>query len=399
VTPPERPPLWTGPKPKAAQFGDAGQFALLAGSTIGLSREWLGNDGGDTFAVTFDPSLEYFVVKNVSVGAEIDLAYSNIHSNGTDVSSHTETTQLGAGLHLGVNIPLGRWFSLYPLFKVGLRHTEVKQTVDFNRASFTGFVEVPGPIDTIQFGPWVSGQIPVLYHPIDHFFVGVGPTVLHDFSHLKVNGQTNGQELTALGAKFVLGGYFDLQSHPETENDLRPVFDRPPVEHRVFGDPGVVVITEENAFAYSSYSGASSTTSWALAGGFDWFFARSQSLGLTASYTQASTPIPDSNSSDRRDSVGFGGRYGYSFPITPWLSIYPRASLTYSVSTTEFVVPSSEPRVLAAGLYVPALFHLAPHFFAGIGPAFRQDIVHAQDSGPQTRGTSIGASSLIGCWL
>lgn len=55
--------------------------------------------------------------------------------------------------------------------------------------------------------------------------------------------------------------------------------------------------------------------------------------------------------------------------------------------------------VLNASIIVPAMLHLASHFFVGFGPAVSEDLVHTEATGPEVRRTAFGATSLIGGWL
>ncbi len=54
--------------------------------------------------------------------------------------------------------------------------------------------------------------VPVLWHPVEHFFVGVGPTLTTELAYsLSAMGQSMDQgKTTDIGLTAVLGGYFGI---------------------------------------------------------------------------------------------------------------------------------------------------------------------------------------------
>jgi hypothetical protein len=143
---------------------------------------------------------------------------------------------------------------------------------------------------------------------------------------------------------------------------------------------------------------------------------RDQSLGLGAYYS-ISHPVDPTSPLVDISSHGMGAlvRYGFVLPFYSWFSVYPRMSLTYSVAERAEgidIVTGASPlslteKILSASIFVPAMVHLATHFFVGIGPTVTEDIVHTNDfqrggtsiDAPQTRRTGYGASTIIGGWL
>ena len=388
------------------RFGDAGQFVLIAGSGLGISSASYSASSASAFGVTFEPSVEYFVIRNVSVGAELDVTHSS--DRGYDASgslTQADSTLLGAGLHFGVNVRLGERFSLYPMLAVGFHHLDQKHPPVVSSLRTDPGLDIPQLGEEKRTGPWLNGQVAVLYHPVEHFFVGVGPRVYHDFSRID-GGVHNGTSYTSLGAGFVLGGYFD-PSQPSEDVEQPAELGRPPAIRKRFGERGTVVITEESGFSYASRSystgsSSSSSPSFSITGAFDWFFTDSQSLGLAAFYANARTLAFTGETLDV-EAIGVSGRYGFLVPFYSWFSVYPRMALTYSITdrTLSYFGPgnSENPHVLAASIFVPALIHPASHFFVGVGPSVSEDIVHTTDRGPQNRRTAYGASTIIGGWL
>lgn len=394
------------PKPKHPQFGDRGQFAILAGSRVGIGSSSYSNSDAGGFGVSFEPSVEYFVLRNFSVGVELDASYGTGRSYGAGGSFfEAKNTLVGAALHLGLNVPLADALSIYPLAAFGFHYVQQTYELLEGGADF----RVPGSEASLtKVGPWLSVSLPLLYHPAEHFFVGLGPVFYHDFSHAEGGwGGGAGALRSTIGATFVLGGYLD----PSEEATAPDEFDPTPRKAPRFGDPGTFVLTEETGISWrsASYAGIDQMRqSFSIAGGLDWFFTRNQSLGLSAFYDNQETPgFPPGPLVTHGTAFGGGVRYGFVLPFYSWFSVYPRMALVYSrvtvdipadiVSSASSVSTASD--VLTASVFVPAMLHLATHFFVGVGPTVSEDIVHTQETGPQTRRTALGASTIIGGWL
>jgi len=407
TTPAVPPPISSGPKPKIPRFGDAGQFAILAESGIGLTSSSYSNSSASAFNVAFEPSVEYFVVRNFSIGVELDLSHSSDRSYVPGALVDTKYTLLGGGVHFGLNVPFAKVLSVYPLLMVGVHHIE--QTAEVIQGNPGPLIPADSPAQRLsRTGPWLSFELPLLYHPVEHFFVGLGPAVYHDFSHAE-GGYGTWAERTSLGGTFVLGGYFDPRPKATNPDDPSLEDSVPPVDQRRFGDPGTVVLTEESSFSWraQSYAGDVPTrNTFAIAGGFDWFFMHHQSLGLAAFYSTTGrySSGPGEPLLTNATGVGVSARYGFVVPFSSWFSLYPRMSFEYSVATVDVTSGASRSirehsHIVQASIFVPATVHLTTHFFIGFGPSVSVDIVHTVDGGPEPRRTAFGVSSLLGGWL
>ncbi|MGA7121967.1 MAG: hypothetical protein WBY94_17800, partial [Polyangiaceae bacterium] len=99
----------TQPDPPSARFGSPGQFVVTGGSDVAVSSTSYSASQATNLAATFAPALQYFIVRDVSVGLDVGLSYSDNKGYGADGSSvETKTTSLNVGPRIGVNIPLGR---------------------------------------------------------------------------------------------------------------------------------------------------------------------------------------------------------------------------------------------------------------------------------------------------
>ncbi|HEX3596472.1 MAG TPA: hypothetical protein VHU80_15285, partial [Polyangiaceae bacterium] len=388
------------PGRKPSRFGDQGQVAIVTTSTLGITSRSYANGSAGFFDVWFEPSLEYFILRNISLGIELDLVHQRTRSYSGDSLFENGFTRFGAGLHFGVNVPISKAFSVYPLAMVGFHHDE--QTTKFVSTA-PGTTAVPfAPTTISRMGPWLSFEVPLLYHPVEHFFVGLAPAVYHDFASAE-QGSTVLTHSTEVEGRFVLGGYFDPRKTDADDDEPEPAANDPAAKHSRFGDRGTVVLTEESAFHWrsTSYPEGDSATNISLDGGFDWFFTEHQSLGFGAFYSKTTSISGASTTRLETDGEGLGilGRYGFVVPFYSWFSLYPRLALEYSIGSTSQGTFRSDNHALTASIFVPVMFHLATHFFVGFGPSVSEDIVHVEGSAPQNRGTSFGASTLVGGWL
>jgi hypothetical protein len=102
-------------------------------------------------------------------------------------------------VRLGVNIPIVRRLSLYPIANIGFE-AEIIDTND-------------GGSDTKESEQalFVGLFAPLLVHPAEHFFVGFGPSISHDlsreFSFPLQSPNPTSNRATSLGAGLVLGGW------------------------------------------------------------------------------------------------------------------------------------------------------------------------------------------------
>ena len=145
------------------------------------------------------PSLDYFVIQNLSLGAVVIIDHVSTSSGGASTSSNT----YGVFGRVGYNIALGDTFSWWP--KLGL--------------GYTGFSGSNTPAGAGAQGTDSGGALalqvfaPLLVHPINHFFFGLGPFVQTDLTEsASVNSvsEQNPPKVTTYGLLFELGGWMDF---------------------------------------------------------------------------------------------------------------------------------------------------------------------------------------------
>jgi hypothetical protein len=171
---------------------------------LGFQYYTVSNNGVSGTVFDVAPALDYFVVDNLSIGAQVMFGVVSTNSttttgpNGTTTTTAgSSTTLYGIGPQVGYNIPLGESISFWP--KV-----------------FFGYVGASGNNTSLSSGT-IGVFAPFLFHIATHFYAGAGP----DFStQLFVNESQSGGNVTVsnnnppktttVGAMVTFGGWFNL---------------------------------------------------------------------------------------------------------------------------------------------------------------------------------------------
>jgi hypothetical protein len=187
-------------KPATESFGKAGQFVLTTATDASLGYSSYSHSKGSQTDVTIAPSVDYFFTNNVSMG--IDLPISNSSGTGLDPAGATtrfSSSSFGIAARLGANLPLLAELSIWLTGDIG--HGTVHSSIS----------SANGTNEHSRTRSWIDVSAPLLVHPASHFFVGFGPFVFHELSNQDQNNIDN--KGTQLGARLVLGGWFD-EPHP-----------------------------------------------------------------------------------------------------------------------------------------------------------------------------------------
>jgi hypothetical protein len=185
--------------PHRAHFGDAGELAFTAdlnASFVGHSTS-IPNNTGDSpsdWHLTLRPSADYFVIQGLSLGGFFDYTHSNTSTPNTTSSGSTSLSSdsFGVGARVGYNIPFMDALSWWPL--AGLSFATRSSSDNSSGNAFT-----------------LSLYAPFLYHPVSHFFMGMGPYLSTDVSAnaTSASGVSGpGGKVTTYGLQFVIGGWF-----------------------------------------------------------------------------------------------------------------------------------------------------------------------------------------------
>lgn len=408
-------PALDTPAAQPARFGDRGQFVLTAAAALDISSTEYSESDAKFFYASISPGLDYFVVRGVSIGAELIGAYrSSKGYTGSSDLVETTSTSFAGGPRLGIAVPLGELVSFYPRATFGIEVVEWNERLLRGRITPNPSGRVPvlppsASVSSKQLGPYVSLFAPLLFHPQPHFFIGAGPGIFHEFSEPEGDVATGGRRTSIFG-QVVVGGWWGKAG---TERVAAPVTTTPAIGPAKsaprFGDAGHLVITGAVGASVSFTTDGADTerTTASFSPGFDYFVAPQLSVGLAGGISAGnSTARLADGSKYERKATGFGLalRIGLNFNLSPLLSFYPRAWLAGSEESIDITIGTA-PRfersetVATVGITAPLLFHLAPHFFTGFGPFARHDVKRDGAPGPENLETAVGADLTVGGWL
>jgi hypothetical protein len=379
-------------------FGSKGQWVLMAGSTgFGISNETFSASDAKFFNVNGELGLDTFVVRNFSLGFDIEGEHSVNQGYGADSLVKTTTNSFAGGVRFGFNLPLGRAFSLYPRLTLGLKSTHTEQLTD----EFGFSADLLSNTSSSSVGPWLNLYLPLLIQQAPHFFLAIGPRIEHEFG-VQRGGQYDGAQSTTLGAVFEIGGYWGGSGEAEAVPAT-------PARTRAFGKADELVLTVDTSASLTSLSysnGTASNTSYNFQPGLDYFVIDGISLGFDAFISHSSGSELDSSyaSTDFEDSsFGIAPRIGANIPLLEGVSFWPRLQVGYgTLSQTESSLGAenqhSNTRVWV-DIFLPLLVPVAPHFFVGAGPEYFRELVDSDQNDVDNDATAIDARFLMGGWL
>lgn len=169
-------------------------------SMLDIQYTTYNNNGGSVTRFGVAPTLDYFVVDNLSLGAQLLFSIGTISppsaAAGEPQPQSTTLTTFGIAPQIGYNIALGESFSFWP--KVYFAYATIS-------ASNNG-----GSEEVSSLGLFA----PFLYHPVRHFYLGLGPNVATQLGNSSstsggnVTTTTYNDKATSLGIMATFGGYF-----------------------------------------------------------------------------------------------------------------------------------------------------------------------------------------------
>ncbi|HEX4449105.1 MAG TPA: hypothetical protein VH044_20340 [Polyangiaceae bacterium] len=402
----------------APVFGSRGQWVLTAWSDVGVSTQaWSASDAGYV-RVGFAPTLDYFVVRDVSLGLEYNVHYedSKYYPLHAGALAETTTESVFAGVNLGFNLPMGPRVSFYPKFTVG-----VTRTIDspLMRSVTIPIGSAPPDLATTTLtGPYLEIYAPLLYHPAPHFFVGAGPDFLRVFASPK-GGIEQYVVQTQVDFALVVGGTYG-GSEPEGAA-LPPAI--APVERR-FGSAGQIVLDGEldAQASWRSYAAVAARNNSVFYGtlepSLDYFVIDRLSLGIGGWVSAEHGMTGDASGIEVPENWtrwGIEPRIGVDIPFGTALSWYPRLGFTFGGgSDTAGTDANKGPGVVteryllfATRVTAPLLVHPTPHFFVGGGPflyhEFTDAVLRTAEGSPEqsfeNHRTTVGVSAIVGGWV
>lgn len=389
-------------EPRAAPFGARGQVVLFGGASLSGSYLTYSASDAESGRIELSPDFFYFPVAHLAVGLSASFGYSDGELYTPSDLTRTRRTSFFAGPRLGYDVPVSRYVSVFPIVGFDLGYVSIRQQVVKPAAGS------PSPLterSNTSADAEIYLELPLMFHPVQHFSFGIGPTFAHDFA--KIQGVPDiGAQTTSFGGSIFVAGNWGGDLPPEEAEAAPP---RKFESH--LGTAGTVVLSSNLALgaAYKTYPTTdTSITSFTVGGDVQTFLGPRFSLGGGANFSVSSE---DNYRGTSSISYSYSDVYfsahastGYAAPLEDRLWFYPRAYLGFAVD--DYALDGGGQHgdntagIIYASAFAPVDFEVAPHFFVGIGPSIERDVLKIDRPGaPQNLGTVLGFATEIGTWL
>jgi hypothetical protein len=165
-------------------FGGRRQLTVSSDAGLSISSKSTSNVDGSTTKLTLRPAVDYFVVNNVSVGGFVGLDYTS--------TSGAHATTFAIGPRVGYNLVFAESFSFWP--KLGMSYSSSSTTPD------TSVPPGETSVDAVS-GSHLALNVfaPLMFHPVQHFFLGFGPALDTDL--------TGEARATTIAGQLTIGGW------------------------------------------------------------------------------------------------------------------------------------------------------------------------------------------------
>jgi hypothetical protein len=161
---------------------------------IGFQYYSVSNNGGSDTLFSLAPAADYFVIDNLSLGAQLMLGF--LSSSPPAPGQGDTTTMWGIAPQIGYNISLSDSISFWPKLFFAFAGASVSNN--------------GGSVNSGTLGIFA----PFLFHVATHFYFGIGPDLSTQafVNESTGNGQNvnNPAKVTTFGAMATVGGWFNL---------------------------------------------------------------------------------------------------------------------------------------------------------------------------------------------
>lgn len=170
----------------SGRFGGKGQVAISSDAGLSISNTSISGVDGSSTQLVLRPAVDYFVIDYLSIGGFLGLEYNSAPGGSS--------TAMSIGPRVGYNIPLSERFSFWP--KVGFSFASTSQKTDAVTLADGTTVNASDRSSTsVQLNLFA----PLMFHPVQHFFIGFGPAFDLDLS--------GDNKATTIAARLTLGGW------------------------------------------------------------------------------------------------------------------------------------------------------------------------------------------------
>lgn len=165
----------------SGRFGLEGQKAVSSDAGLSISNTSVSGIDGSTTSLILRPAVDWFFADSISVGGFVGVEYTSTPGGSSSVIS--------IGPRIGYNLPLSERLSIWP--KAGFSFASTSTDID-DIGGVDGDEETNTAIQLNLF-------VPVMFHPVQHFFLGFGPALDADLS--------GDSKATTIAARLTLGGW------------------------------------------------------------------------------------------------------------------------------------------------------------------------------------------------
>jgi hypothetical protein len=174
----------TTPGSPVSVFGNKGEIAISSEAGATFEHTSVSGVDGATTHFLLRPGVDYFLIKQLSLGAFVGIDYGSVHGASTTVFS--------IGPRVGYDIAFSDHFSIWP--RAGFSFNSTKAKTD---AEELGGVTVPSSSNS-NSAVALNLFAPILFHT-NRFFAGVGPALDTDLS--------GDAKATTFAVRVTLGGW------------------------------------------------------------------------------------------------------------------------------------------------------------------------------------------------
>lgn len=172
-----------------ARFGQRGQVVPLG--SLGFSYSSVAPNSDSVTTLSLGPTLFWFVADDIALGGSATVARRTQSQGDTSITISSYGVAPGAAY----NLRLSPLTSLLPQVAVAFNWQEIA-------ISPSGTTNPR--LNTISLQLFV----PILFHPVPHFFLGFGPAFSYDVSATLTDAAGDAPKTTTIGAQTILGGWF-----------------------------------------------------------------------------------------------------------------------------------------------------------------------------------------------
>ena len=163
------------------RFGAKGQKAISSDAGLSIGTTSVSGVDESTTTLILRPAVDWFFTDSISFGGFVGVEYTS--------SPGGSATIMSIGPRVGYDLPLTERISIWPKIGFSLANTSV------DNDGIDGIGDEEETNTSVQLNLFV----PVMFHPVQHFFLGFGPALDQDLS--------GDSKATTIAARLTIGGW------------------------------------------------------------------------------------------------------------------------------------------------------------------------------------------------